>query len=238
MVKPRTSMSFRPAPLGEGSDNVVDYKQEVQRAFGKLGIGAIQIGSTVLEAEMPEGQVDVLEGFGDTIHVGDVIWTKNSKFRGIPERVHAILRNDEDQNFILWTRRVFEGPLEAWTCGVTSFCTNGPPWVTPPWREEFTKLTQHDLDDWFKSRPVPPDGWQPVGDVWCQYGECLVKDGKPIQVRRKSKDRMSNYADIKLIAELAGKLTGWVPVISPKYSDPEKLTRDVLSVTPIQPPRI
>jgi hypothetical protein len=77
-----------------------------------------------------------------------------------------------------------------------------------------------------------------VGDVWCQYGECLVKDGKPIQVRRKSKDRMSNYADIKLIAELAGKLTGWVPVISPKYSDPEKLTRDVLSVTPIQPPRI
>lgn len=216
---------------------MTDLKREVQRAFGKLGIGAIQIGSTVIEAEMPEGHVDVLIGFGDTIQPGDVVWTDNCKFRNMPERVHAIIRDEE--SFILWTRPVFEGPLEALTRGVTSFCTNSPPWVQPAWRNEFKKLTQEDLDAWFKARPVPPDGWQPVGDIgWQPVGDCLVKDGKPIQVRRRSKDRMSNYANIKLIAELAGKLTGWVPVISAKYADSEKLVRDVLSVTPIQPPRL
>jgi hypothetical protein len=212
-------------------------RKVVSKALGRLGLHSIKVGSHIIECEQPLTLAE-LEGFGDRIRPGDVVQTTVSNWDEqdtAPYRIEAILPHeedfpeDDDAGFRVLARPFFDGPLYSKTCGSTSMRVNGD-----GWRRTFKKLSAKDVCDWFWSQPKLSDGWHILPG---RYGEVEVKDGTPVRIRRSSQKGWHGY-NIKLVAELAGRVTGTVIEIAPKYSDPEKLVREVVSCETMRMPKV
>lgn len=199
---------------------MLDY---IGQSFGRMGVGTIKMGSTLIECPEPES-LPMIEGFGDTIRLGDVFVYENN-----PEPHRLLAVYPEDGAFGILSRELFEGPCLEKTQGPTSSVTNGT-----TWRARYKKLTAKDVSDWFWSRPKLRDGWHSLPH-W--YGEVEIKNGKPIRIKRHPQKGI-NANNIKLVAELAGRVTGTVVKVGPRYADPAKLIKDVISCETMPMPEV
>lgn len=209
---------------------------EIIRGFGLVGVSEIQVGTKTIRTRKPEGCASLV-GFGDSVEVGSVVSWSCSMFvdgGSAPVRIVGIFPVDDDPNdFYVHFRPLFEGPLLADTSGNTSTMARG---LHEPMR--FRRLSQEEVSRQFAERIDVTDGIRSAGPV---YAPCKfeVRGGRPVWVRRSMSDpRAYNASNIQLMGELAGWATGFKLKLASRYSDAEKLTREVVGWAPLVAPVI
>jgi hypothetical protein len=169
-----------------------------------------------------------ITGHGDTLRVGDV-FTETDWPDKYPLRLVGICMFDEDTYPSVQARKIDDGPLMEQATGSTCMGVQGP-----GWKSSFKKLTQTDVDAWFKETKHIKDGWHNL-----PYGaQVYTESGVPLRVKRRHRTTSSWRSNIKLVTELAGQFTGYDIVLIHRYSDRIKLVREVRSTTRREPPQV
>ncbi len=200
-------------------------EQDLANAFGRMGVGTVQIGSTTLWAVQP-GEIEEVVGAGDTFRKGDVVLKEGDSY---PQRVLAIFPpRAPGLGPGIWLRMIDEG---AWACRSRS-PINCTIWNdNQGWRNIYRKLDQSDLDAWFKkAKKLMADGWHSI-PVTARF---RIEAGVPVEIER----RLDLSHKKEYLAEEVGRRTGYDLTLSPRYSDRMKRRWAVTQAVRRLPPLI
>ena len=226
---------------------------DISRFFGKAGLD-VQVGSTVIECEAPEGLSEWTSCNGVRVRVGDLIQTRliekgvveedwsevvlvtdifveNDDFaeRAVVE-LGIRLPDDPDRLVVLWMPWRMGHEALSWTNPATKKKERFPGWhreVRQVSAEEYARL-------WEKQRTLKP-GWHKL-KTSAMEGQGRVhigKDGVPIMVERFRTD-----FGIKTVLKVAEILTGYDLKLETHYCDDDKTRRRVKQATRRPPPKV
>jgi hypothetical protein len=203
----------------------------VAKMLGNLGMPDVRVGSHVIKAKRPKSD-ESLEGYGDTVHVGDFVRTQRVS-AGAPEsmldeicRVEALRRDEACPQVQLFPINNLE-------------CVHSYPLMQyvrypdfPQDGIDFVLVTQEQVDEWWERRRFGP-GWhhldKPIDSVRVLIGD----DGTPLKLDRGYDRR--NVNESRRWAEVS---TGYDLEISARYEDSRKLIRTIKRATRRPPPKV
>ena len=144
--------------------------------LGHLGVGSLQIGSTVIQATAP-GILTECVGAGDTIRIGDVVIDQRRLELVYPHRIEAIFASDRlGIGPTILSREIDADPIFR---GQTSYCAWGGGWC-----RDFKVLDQVALTAWWlEAKKDRENGWYKLQD---SRGRVLIFRGTPIEIERGS----------------------------------------------------
>lgn len=193
--------------------------------MGFLGVGSLQIGSTIIHATTP-GTLTECVGAGDTIRVGDVVIDthRGESVLCYPHRIEAIFASDRSDTGPTILSRAIDAGIDR---GTTSYCAWGGGWC-----REFKVLNQSDVDAWFaKDKALREDGWHYLPD---SRGRVLTRSvGVPIEI-----ERSSVHQPLKFVVAAAEQMLGFDIAPCRTYANKTKLNVKVKSSVRRQPPKI
>lgn len=219
---------------------------EISTFFGKAGLD-LQIGSTLIECEAPEGVAEATAKDGTTVKVGDVVRMRQYNTKrpkgGRPgveqwsDPLHvtaiftdggcselAVVRVDDPERVtVCWMPWRLWGP----DYGKGGYCD---------WFQEVEILDQAAVDAWWNEKRTLKPGWhsletsQMLGNGRVRIG----KDGVPTMVERSRTDT----GGIKTVLKVAEITTGYDLAVGRRYCDEYKSQRRVTTARRRQPPKV
>lgn len=197
-------------------------KDAISTNLGYMGVGSLQIGSTVIQATAPPILTECV-GAGDTIRVGDVV-TDLSQSRDYPHRIEAIFPSDRRGIGPGILSREFDA--DPAYHGVTSYCAWGGGWC-----RNFKVLNQADVDAWFASaKAIRADGWHKLPSF---KGRVLVSRGVPVEI-----ERGSARVHMGQVVDLAEQMLGFDITPCRMYANLDKTVQKVKRAVRRLPPKI
>lgn len=203
----------------------------VSRFFGKAGLD-VQIGSTILEGDAPEGVSEWTSRNGVAVRSGDLIQVRVVKKGRPPERwseivvVTSIFIEEERVELAV---RLPDDPdrlIQCWLPWLMGHEDNG-------WHREVRKLTPSEYgDEWRTLRTLKP-GWHKLETSTMEGGGRvhIGPDGVPTRVERRRMD-----FGIGTVCKVAEITTGYDLKLEARYCDEAKTQRRVKAATRREPP--